>query len=186
MKITLVNGIHTDGEGNIDNLKIPLRQLGHQVSDPILPKRNAFTARWGWKRDVEILKRVFTDVSTDIAIAHSYGGFRTLRALESPLHTVKCAFLFAPAIEVDYDLSKITGTPRIYVIHSENDRAIWWGTKLWGHFFGNAGREGLTSPKNPNNLYVENIAAHGNTHNSYFKLENARQWVQRIHGLITK
>lgn len=170
----VVNGISTDGEGNVDELAKSLRHFGLKVGDPVLPRRNATTARMFWRRDIKVLTEYCQSHELKLIAGHSYGGFRILKTAEQ--HEFDVIVLFAPAIEHDYDLSDVIGNPTIVVIHSHNDRAIWLGSKLWFHFFGEAGRRGLTSPKNPNGLRIGNIPAHGNKHSTYFRKGNLTHW----------
>lgn len=178
----VVNGINTDGEGNVDAFKPIAWDMGLRLGDPVLPVRNATTARMFWRRDIEILTHYCEDTGVRVLIAHSYGGFRSLKTAEHVEFDL--LILYAPAIEHDYDLSKIRGNPVIVVIHSEQDRAIWLGSKLWFHFFGEAGRIGLTEPNNPNGLRVGNIAAHGNRHSTYFRPTQAEYWMGVNHALM--
>ncbi len=178
----VVNGIRTDGEGNVDELARCLRHFALRVGDPVLPVRNATTARMFWRRDIKILTEYCRATEVRLIAGHSYGGFRILKTAER--HEFDVIVLFAPAIEYDYDLSKIRGNPTIVVVHSRDDRAIWLGSKLWLHFFGKAGMTGLTEPTNPKGLRVGNIPAHGNRHGTYFEPGNINHWSMVTYDLF--
>lgn len=170
MRIALVNGINTHGEGNVDNFIEPLTSLGHEVIDIALPKRHTFSARYGAKHDAGIIYR--NTEQYDAVIAHSFGGLRTLVAAER--RRFSHIFLFRPALSRNYNLDKIAGTPRIHCFYSPQDVAVRIGSYLLCHPFGRAGTHGMTDPA------IYNHKSTGG-HSNDFKDPLFSKWVSFIH-----
>lgn len=175
MRIVLVNGINTHGEGNVDRFIEPLTQLGHEVIDIPLPKRHAFSARWGAKKDAGLIYR--NTEQYDAVIAHSFGCLRSLVAAER--RRFSHMFLFRPALSRDYNLANIAGTPKIHCMYSKQDTAVRIGSYLLCHPFGKAGTHGMTDPA------VYNYKSTGG-HSNDFETPLLDHWVSFIHEELSR
>lgn len=174
MRIALINGISTHGEGNVDNFIEPLTARGHEVIDIRLPKRHALSARWGAKHDAKIIYKETEQY--DAVIAHSFGGLRALKAAER--RRFSHMFLFRPALARNYCLDKIAGTPKIHCIYSKEDTAVRIGSFLPFHPFGRAGTHGMTD------VGVINHESSGG-HSADFDGDLFNKWVEFIHEEVS-
>ena len=156
MKIIGVNGIATDGAGNTDVLLKRLARLGYDTVDVQLPKRHFFSARWGAKKDAQLV--VDNSDDGDVVVAHSFGCLRTAFAMRR--RSYRAVFLIAPAMSKNYRFPM--SSTDIYAFHSREDMAIRAGALLLFHPFGLAGRHGFNDPM------VTNVHRAGG-HNSYFE-----------------
>ncbi len=136
MKVLLVNGISTHGEGNVDRLGQVLARRGMKVADLKLPKRHFVSARWGAPQDAEII--LCHAEPGDIVVGHSFGCLRT--AYAEKRMDFGAVFCIAPAMERGW---KWRRPERVHAYCSSSDMALHAGRFLILHPFGAAGLSGF-------------------------------------------
>jgi len=154
MRIVGVNGIATNGQGNIDVMLSYLSERGFETVDVDLPVRHTISAWWGHKLDAKAIMNATKD--GDVVIAHSFGGPRVAEVMEYG-RKFSAVFLFRPAMDQFYQFYQ----PNIYCFHSMDDWPVRIGAWLPWHPFGRAGTLGFRDPK------VTNIESSGG-HNADF------------------
>ena len=162
MRIVGVNGIGTHGEGNIDVLLAEMQRRGLDTIDVHLPRRHAFSARWGAREDGYRVADASQD--GDIVVAHSFGCLRTWHAHR--VRDYKAIFLIAPAQSRD---DEWRSPRRTHCYYSPGDWVVKLGARLLFHPFGAAGVEGY-SQLGPlmHNHRVELPKALRDRHSGYF------------------
>ena len=173
MRIVGVNGINTNGEGNVDVLLHRMAALGYETVDVRLPKRRALSALWGGKSDGELIAAASQD--GDILVAHSFGGVRAFFAHRKMEY--KHIILIAPAHSRN---AQWYNPRRVTCYFSPSDWIIRLGASLPFHPFGNAGSMGYYQD------HVTNISCRGAGHNDYFKGELLHEICARIHVLASQ
>lgn len=167
MKVLLVNGISTHGEGNVDRVGDALRRRGMTVDDLRLPKRHFISARWGARSDAEII--VNRANPGDIVVAHSFGCLRAAHA--ERVMDFGAVFAIAAAMERNWEWRR----PWIVkAYHSKDDLALHAGKFLILHPFGRAGLDGFKQ------LGVHNIRWDRLDHSDYFY----GVWLDRLTSAI--
>ena len=147
MRFVGVNGIGTNGAGNIDLLLARLRKRGFETVDVRLKWRHFITASWGAKRDAYDIVKNSRD--GDIVVAHSYGALRTYRA--HFLRKYKAILCIAPAMEPD---EQWRDPSIVHSFYSKSDWAIRIGSAIPGHPFGPAGLRGFDQPGTTNHEFA--------------------------------
>lgn len=139
MKIVLVNGINTNGEGNVDLLGEELRRRGLEVVDVALPVRHSVSARWGGCPDGLLVAQAAVD--GDVLVAHSFGCVRAHYAHR--VRDLKAIVCVAPAMSPH---ARWRDPARVTCYHSSRDLAVRLGARLLCHPFGPAGVAGFSQP----------------------------------------
>lgn len=155
MKIIGVNGIRTHGSTSTDIVLREAELRGFDVVDVPLPKRGAFSARFGGKKDGEIIADHSSD--GDIVVAHSFGCLRAWHAHN--LRDYAGIICLAPAMSRKV---KWRNPGRVHCWHSRDDLAVRVGTFLFFHPFGGAGTYGFLQAG------INHHSAPGAGHGSYF------------------
>lgn len=188
-RILGINGIRNHGECNTDQALAALRELGHDCVDVGLPLTSLFRARSRRDQISDAKWAMLEHQVGDAVIAHSRGCLVNLRMMELGAR-FSTVFWFRPAMNRDYIIPTIHGCQRLVVIHHPEDRAIWLGSKLFWHDFGDAGRLGLYAGDPGHNLYdprVENVQAPEYEqrefwrHSDDFLPANLPRWVKYMH-----
>lgn len=160
MRLIPLNGIFTDGRGNVDKLakmlsveyQIPIRQPDYKTVNPL-------TARWAayW-----IARGIAGFIEPDdVLICHSFGCI--IGGVLMELAEVKACYMIAPAASRDWQFDKVKGNPVITAFYSPDDYVVRLGSWLpFFHPFGRAGIEGYSYPG------VVNIKMQSD-HNDFFR-----------------
>jgi hypothetical protein len=147
VRFVILNGIRTDGEGNIDKGRDRLVELGLDVVDVVIPRRNTITARWTTERDARgAIVQADLDDHVDmggltVLLAHSRGGL--LAGWLQNRGYGDLSILANPAMDRDY---KWKNPQRVVNFHSPDDRIVDWLARIAGAIwndFGDAGSDGF-------------------------------------------
>jgi len=180
-RILGVNGIHNwswSKDSFTDKLLDSLSDLGHETIDVHYARMWALLAYFNSAVDRRAMAIVKVAQPGDIVIAHSFGCYATVRAMQKGASFDK-VFFFAAACEPDIDIPDgAFGT--LYNIHSPDDRALKLGRSLPGHVFGALGMTGYTG----SNKRVINIEAKGYDHNDYVTPRHLCHWTNFIESRI--
>lgn len=172
-----VPGIHEGRKSATDKALAQLKLYGFHTEDPELALRWAITARFFVNRDARQVLNALRD--GDALFCHSYGCLRGTRAAEMAYQKngeiVRLLFLVAPAMEVDYDFSKLSPLTRVVCLHSSEDDAIKWGARMRFSPFGDAGRKGFEDIGR-----VSHIDCYPNGHSSYFERAQLPRWIKEF------
>lgn len=198
MAILGINGIRSDGAQQTDKLLAKL--VDYETIDTAYPLTSILRARPHYfkQSDAKLLIQKYYQEG-DHVVAHSRGCLvnHEMMVQGAKFDTV---FWFRPAMNIDF-LIPPEGCKRLYVIYSPDDRAIWWGSKLWWHDFGNAGRLGLevgdyyladgTINPDYDKRVVNYIAPKYDTtefwrHSDDFLDENINIWVKFINWVLSE
>jgi len=167
MKVIGVNGIRTHGATSTDLVLTELDRRGFDTVDVRLPWRSVFTARFGGKKDGELVAD-FSEPG-DILVAHSFGCLRSWHAH----HLVDYSLIvcIAPAMPRH---AQWRHPSRVQCWFSPDDLAVRAGTFLFLHPFGSAGTKGFLQAG------VQHYAAPGSGHGDYFQGARLRVLADRI------
>lgn len=166
MRIVTINGILTDGTGNVDTIGQALQAAGVPWVDASYPTVNPLTARWranGIMRSIAPWMR-----EDDVIVCHSFGC--VIGGLLMDVVPVKAAYLIAPAASRRWNFDKVKGDPMITAYWSPEDTAVRVGSWLPFHPFGAAGTEGYTSAR------VRNVETDSD-HCGYFSRPELRSMI---------
>lgn len=170
MRIALVNGINTHGEGNVDLLIRPLTDMGHDVRDIQLPKRHFISAAWGASKDA--IQVIDETSDGDILVCHSFGALRSWYAHRT--RNYRAIICVSPAASKDLLWSE---PGRVVCFHSKQDVVILLGAAIPCHPFGLAGRDGFSQPG------VNNIEIKGG-HNPFKHLPYLCEIIEFAAGIL--
>lgn len=173
MKIIGVNGIRTHGEANIDLLLGEMKRRGFETIDVRLPMRNVFTARFGAKKEGELIADHSDD--GDIIVMHSHGNNRGWHAHQ--IRNYALIVCIAPAMS---RRAKWRNPERVYCWHSREDWAVRLGSILPLHIFGPAGAYGFLQPG------INNRSAPGAGHGDYFRGDLLQRICNEITAAVRK
>ena len=172
----ILNGIHTDGDGNIDRGRDALMRLDLYVYDVKIPKRSSFTAKWTTKRDGEgaivqadILDHIGNGGKV-VLLAHSRGGLVAGYIHNKALSDL--TVLANPAMKRSYQWYHPW---TVYNYHSPDDHVVSWLAAVAGYVwndFGRAGALGFTDQR-VNNIMI----THG--HNGVWDVYLG-QWLELV------
>lgn len=167
-----VNGINTHGEGNIDLLLADMDLRGASTVDVRLPKRHWMSARWGGRRDGEII----ADLSPEgaVLVCHSFGAIRAHYAHK--LREYSAIVCIAPAASKHLEWNVPS---RVWCYHSPADWVVTIGSLLPFHPFGRAGNEGFSQPGVWNREMTSD-------HNDYFGGELRKQIADQVWHLANQ
>jgi len=174
MRFLSINGIRSNGEGNIDRLYSELNKLGHSGVDISYPRVSAFGARsrTRQRKNAEIILEHHQP--GDWVIAHSYGCLLTLRAMEMGARFGRVWF-FGAAMNDDFTFPR-HGMTHLYNYHNQYDVALTLGKMLWWHDFGamgQSGYKGAPDPRIQNKPFIDSSPGRFSlNHSHYFRSPN--------------
>lgn len=167
MKIVGVNGIRTHGATSTDIVLAEMRRRGFKTADVKLPWRSVVTARFGGRKDGELVADFSDD--GDIIVAHSFGCLRAWHA-----HTIRDYSLIVCIAPAMPRRAEWRHPERVHCWFSPDDWAVFAGTFLFLHPFGAAGTKGFKQEG------VQHFAVPDTGHGDYFHGARLRALADRI------
>lgn len=172
-----VHGILSNGDHNVDLLLPYLNKCGHRTFGVNQKRRYAITSAWYAQTDANELSAMTDD--KDVLVAHSYGCLKAcLAAMHRAYHAV---FLFAPAMEKDWEFSGATPAERFHCVYTPHDKPVRLGSWIpFGHPFGTAGIEGFDDIPLEQQWCVREVK----DHSGFFFEDQRKRWAQYVHEHI--